>query len=492
MLLCFASCSHMTAAPVASAVAPAACETHFDVLVIGGGSGGLGAARRAALHNAHVAVVERAAIGGTCINVGCVPKKMMWYTATVMQAIHDAHDYGYSDATRHGTFDWRRMKAKRDAYIQTLHRSYWSSMAAEGVRTIVGSAIFTSASTVRVGSVTYSADHIIVATGSHPRQLGIPGEELAITSDGFFALEEQPRRVAVVGAGYIAVELSGVLRGLGSEVHMYVRQDKALKRFDQLVVDVLDNELSRSGVTVVRHAVVTKISRDAYGALQLDVTTSCEGAGSAVHSTSTGYDCVLLAVGREANVAGLGADRIGLKLTEAGYVQVDDYQCTNVPYVYALGDVTGRVELTPVAVAAGRRLSDRLFGGQADARIDYSTVPSVVFSHPPIGTIGLTEREAVARYGRVFKYEAHFSSLYHAMTSRESRTAMKLLVTGDDERVVGIHVIGTGADEMIQGFGVAVKMGCCKADLDNVIAIHPTSAEELVTMKRRLACAGDA
>ena len=465
---------------------PAPSETHFDFLVIGGGSGGLGAARRAASYGKKVAIVEKGAIGGTCVNVGCVPKKIMWNASALREAITDAADYG-CEVSKGEAFAWGMAKSKRDAYIKKLHANYWTNLAKDNVATITGSATFVSPTSITVNGTTYTADHVLIATGGHPKKPDIPGCELAIDSDGFFALETQPKRVAVVGAGYIAVELSGVFHGLGSDVDLFVRQDKALKRFDSMVVDVLDSEMRKSGVNIVPHSVVKAITKDAKGQLTVEVERKETKGGEGKVSTFARYDCVLLAIGRVPELEVLAPGKAGVSLTKDGYVAVDDWQNTNVPGVYAIGDCTGHVELTPVAIAAGRRLSDRLFGGQPDARLDYTNIPSVVFSHPPIGTIGLTEKEAVTKYGpgRVFKYQAQFTNMYHALTERKTATAMKILVTGEEERVVGIHIIGIGADEMIQGFGVAVKMGATKKDIDNVVAIHPTSSEELVTLKTK-------
>ena len=283
------------------------------------------------------------------------------------------------------------------------------------------------------------------------------------------------------------MELGGVFHGLGSDVHLFVRQDKALKKFDSMLVDVLDEEMKKSGLNVVNHAQVKGITKDAKGQLSVEVERKEKKDGEAKRSTFSGFDCVLLAIGRVPELEKLAPHKAGVQLSDDGYVKVDKYQNTNVPGVYAIGDVCGHVELTPVAIAAGRRLSDRLFGGQPDAHLDYDNVPSVVFSHPPIGTIGLSEKDAVQKYGKgaVFKYQARFTNMYHSLTERKTATAMKLVVTGEEERVIGIHVIGLGADEMIQGFGVAVKMGATKKDIDSVVAIHPTSSEELVTLRSK-------
>ena len=466
-------------------IAPSPSETHFDFLVVGGGSGGLGAARRAASYGAKVAIIEKGPIGGTCVNVGCVPKKLMYNASTLREAIDDARDYG-SEVIKGDNFAWRACKQARDAYIERLHRNYWTNLEKDNVKTILGTATFLSDHSIQVDHTTYTADHICIAVGGHPKKPDIPGQEYTIDSDGFFALEEQPKRVAVVGAGYIAVELSGVFNGLGSKVDLYVRQDKALRKFDSMLVDMLDDEMKKSGINITSHSKITEVTKQPDGRLSLTITRQPKD-GQPTQSTAGDYDCVLMAIGRVPELEKLKPEKAGVKLSKEGFVAVDEWQTTNVTHIYAIGDVCGMVELTPVAIAAGRKLSDRVFGGKKDSKLDYNNVPSVIFSHPPIGTIGLSERDAVRQYGagKVWKYEARFTNMYHALTHRRTMTGMKILVVGEEEKVVGLHVIGLAADEMIQGFGCAVKMGATKADIDNVVAIHPTASEELVTMRNK-------
>ena len=467
-------------------IPPSPSDTHFDFLVIGGGSGGLGAARRAASYGAKVAIVEKGAIGGTCVNVGCVPKKIMYNASTLRESIEDARDYG-AEVTKGDNFAWRACKEKRDAYIQRLHNNYWTNLDKDNVKTITGTASFTSANSITVDGTTYTADHICVAVGGHPKKAEIPGAEYAIDSDGFFALEEQPKRVAVVGAGYIAVELGGVLNGLGSHVDLYLRQDKAIRKFDSMLVDMLDEEMRKSGINIINHSKLTAINKQTDGSLTVHYSRQPSKDSPAEQLTADKYDCVLMAIGRVPELEALQPEKVGVKLSEDGYISVNEWQETSVKNIYAIGDVCGHVELTPVAIAAGRRLSDRLFGGQKDSKLDYTNIPSVIFSHPPIGSIGLSERDAIKQHGKgaVSKYTAKFTNMYHALTHRKTMTGMKILVVGEEERVVGIHVIGIGADEMIQGFGCAVKMGATKKDIDSVVAIHPTSSEELVTMRNK-------
>ena len=444
---------------------------HFDLISIGGGSGGLATARRAARHGASAAVIESARLGGTCVNVGCVPKKVMWNAAHVMDALHRAGDFGIRGVAP--ALDWAELKQRRDAYIERLNGIYARNLDKDGVALFEGHGRFVGPGELEVNGERVSAEHIVIATGGRPGWPAIPGAELGIDSDGFFAMAEQPRRVAVVGAGYIAVELAGVLAGLGSEVSLVVRRDAPLRGFDDVLQEGLVEALPAGGVELVNRFTPASLEGSP-GNLRLH---SEDGRSLA------GLDVVIWAIGRHANTEGLGLEAAGVATDSRGDVPVDAWQCTNVPGIYALGDITGRVPLTPVAIAAGRRLSDRLFGGQPDSRLDYENVPTVVFSHPPIGTVGLTEAEARERFGDAVRvYTTGFVAMDYALGEHKPRTRMKLVTVGSEERIVGLHVIGAGADEMLQGFGVAVRMGARKSDFDNTVAIHPTSAEELVTM----------
>ena len=410
----------------------------------------------------------------------------MWTASNLRTGITDASDYG-CDVTDNNSFDWTSAKSKRDAYISRLHTSYFDNCAKDGVTIIKGNAKFVNANTIDVDGVKYTAKHFLIAVGGHPHSLPIPGVEHTINSDGFFELEKQPKNVLVVGAGYIAVELAGVFHGLGSKVDIMVRQDKFLKKFDEILYNVLDEAYKADGINVIPHSQLVKVTKESDGTLSASVKHSVKVDDKTQENIEVrkGYDCILLAIGRGPLTKSLCLDLAGVKTNDAGHIVVDEYQQTNVPNIYALGDVCGVAELTPVAIAAGRKLSDRVFGGKVGSKLDYTNIPSVVFSHPPIGTIGMTETEAVKVHGQsnVGIYRCRFTNMYHALTKHKSPTAMKIVVVGEEERVVGIHVIGIGADEMIQGFGVAVRMGCTKADIDNVVAIHPTSSEELVTMK---------
>jgi glutathione reductase (NADPH) len=444
----------------------------FDLLVIGGGSGGLAAAQRAADYGASVAVAEDGPLGGTCVNVGCVPKKVMWNAASLAHGIEDAPGYGFTvDGVSH---DWAQLKSRRDAYVARLNDIYLGNLERRRITLIPGTARFTGPGEVQVGQRPYRAEHIVVATGGRPEIPEVPGAELGITSDGFFELPRRPGRVALVGSGYVAVELAGVFRALGSEVSVLTRRDGVLRSFDPMLRECLMDQMRLDGVELATHAVPLGAGRDDDGLFIQ--TEDARRFG--------GFDAIVWAVGRLPRTSELDTPRSGLRTDERGFIPTDDFQNTNVPGIYAVGDVTGRAALTPVAIAAGRRLADRLFGGQPDRHLDYGCVPTVIFSHPPIGTVGLSEVEAHARYGEDVRiYESRFTPMFHALTQRKVPAAVKLVTAGQEERVVGCHVIGHGADEMLQGFAVAVRMGATKSDFDDTVAIHPTGAEELVTLK---------
>lgn len=454
---------------------------HYDYLVIGGGSGGIASARRAAQWGAKVAVVERGALGGTCVNVGCVPKKVMFNAATVNEMMHAAKNYGFSGVLEGAKFDWKTIKDARDKYIARLNGIYSNNLGNNGVEVISGLASFDGPNTLKVGEKVYSADHITIAVGGRTTMPDIPGIEHCIDSDGFFLLEEKPAKVAVIGAGYIAVELAGIFNALDSETSLFVRGDKALRRFDSILADTLDTEMKKQGMQVVPKSTPKAVTKELDGTLTLELENGDK------HS---GFNSIVMAIGRQPLVDCLDLNKAGVaQQSKSKYIEVDDFQNTNVKGVYALGDVCGNIELTPMAIAAGRRLSDRLFGGIEDAKADYDLVPTVVFSHPVIGTIGLTEEEARNKYGeeQIKVYTSTFVNLFYGpWTSIEPadkpKTAYKLVCLGQEEKVIGLHCIGMASDEVLQGFGVAMKMGCTKADLDSCIAIHPTASEELVTM----------
>ena len=446
----------------------------YDYIVIGGGSGGIASANRAAMHGAKVILFEGKEVGGTCVNVGCVPKKVMWYGAQVAETLHRyAGEYGF-DVTIN-KFDFATLKANRQAYIDRIHGSYERGFDSNGVERVYEYARFVDPHTVEVAGERYTAPHILIATGGHALYPNIPGSEYGITSDGFFELDEVPKRTAVIGAGYIAVEVAGVLNALGSDTHLFVRKDRPLRTFDKDIVDVLVDEMAKSGPTLHTHANATEVVKNTDDSLTISFDNG---------ETIT-VDCLIWAIGRAANTSGFGLEKTGVKLTEKGAIYSDEFENTSVPGIYALGDVTGKLDLTPVAVKAGRQLSERLFNNKADAKLDYTDVATVVFSHPVIGSVGLTEEKAIAKYGpeNIKVYKSSFTPMYTALGDNRQPSTMKLVTLGDDEKIIGLHGIGYGVDEMIQGFSVAIKMGATKADFDNTVAIHPTGSEEFVTMR---------
>ncbi len=446
---------------------------HYDLIAIGGGSGGLSTAERAASYGARCAVIETGRLGGVCVNVGCVPKKVMWYAAHLAHALDDAPGYGFK--LDYFDFDWQKLKVARNAFIRQLNEHYLGYLCGAGVELIRGFARWVDARTLEVNGEYYSADHIVIATGSRPQIPELPGAEFGVTSDDFFELNDCPPRVAIVGSGYIAVELAGMFHTLGAEVTLLVRKDQVLRSFDAMLREQLMARLREDGITVLTQTQVRAVARRVSGSLSLH----CDGQANVLN-----VDTLLWAIGRDPNTDALNLPAAGVVMNPNGSIPTDPFQNTNIPGIYAIGDVTERFHLTPVAIAAGRRLADRLFGGQTDRRLLYENIPTVVFSHPPIGAVGLTEEEARRTYGGAVKiYQTQFRPLYHAFTTRPIQTAMKLVCVGPEEKIIGCHLIGEGADEMLQGFAVAIRMGATKRDFDDTVAIHPTSAEELVTMR---------
>ncbi|WP_318495708.1 glutathione-disulfide reductase [Photobacterium leiognathi] len=448
---------------------------HFDYICIGGGSGGIASANRAAMYGAKVALIEAKALGGTCVNVGCVPKKVMWHGAQIAEAMHlYAKDYGFNVDVK--GFDWSKLVESREAYISRIHTSYDNVLGNNKVEVINGFAHFVDQKTVEVNGEHYTADHILIAVGGRPSIPAIQGAHYGIDSNGFFELKEQPKRAAIIGAGYIAVEIAGVLSALGTDTHLFVRKESPLRSFDPMIVDTLVEVMAAEGPSLHTHSVPKEVVKEKDGS----ITLYFENGES--HNT----DVLIWAIGREPTTDAINLAAAGVETNNRGFIKVDEYQQTNVPGIYCVGDIMeGGIELTPVAVKAGRQLSERLFNNKPDAKMDYKLVPTVVFSHPPIGTIGLTEAEAIEQYGEenVKVYKSGFTAMYTAVTAHRQPCKMKLICAGDDEKVVGLHGIGFAVDEMIQGFGVAMKMGATKADFDSVVAIHPTGSEEFVTMR---------
>ena len=446
----------------------------YDYIVIGGGSAGSGTANRAAMYGAKVLLIEGGQVGGTCVNVGCVPKKIMWYGAQVSEAIHKyAGGYGYE--IKDSSFDFSKLKESRDGYVSRARQSYANNFERNGVERIDGFASFVDNHTVSVNGETYTAPHITIATGGHPLYPDVPGSELGETSDDFFAWESLPKSVLVVGAGYIAAELAGVLNELGVKTDLAFRRDHILRGFDSMLSEQVMAEMETAGITMHPTSIPKSLTKTERGTLLFEAQS-----GETIEA-----ERVIWAIGRGANTQNIGLENTDIKLKANGYIETDAYENTSVSGVYAIGDVNGKIALTPVAIAAGRRLSERLFNNKPEEKLDYTNVPSVIFTHPVIGTVGLSEEKAIEVYGKdnVKAYTSSFASMYTAVTDHRQLVKMKLVTVGEEEKVVGLHAIGYGVDEMIQGFAVAIKMGATKKDFDNTVAIHPTVSEEFVTMR---------
>ncbi|WLF84945.1 glutathione-disulfide reductase [Moraxella sp. ZY210820] len=448
---------------------------HYDYIAIGGGSGGIASINRAASYGKKCAIIEAKHIGGTCVNVGCVPKKVMWYAGQLADAIHQyAPDYGFDIQVN--KFDYATLVKARNAYIERIHGSYQNVFNKNNVDVIQGFAKFIDKNTVEVNGEKITAEHILIATGGRPSRPDIEGQQYGIDSDGLFALTEQPKRLAVVGAGYIAVELAGVFNSLGSETHLLVRKDNPLRNFDTDIVQTLVDVMEKEGVHIHRQVNPQRIVKNADESLTIYYANGQELT----------VDCLVWAIGREPATDNINLEAVGVATNDKGFIKVDKYQNTNVANIYAVGDIIeNAVSLTPIAVAAGRRLSERLFNNKPNEHLDYNFVPTVVFSHPPIGTIGLTEQQAIEQYGQenIKVYQSSFTPMYSAVTQHRQPCKMKLVCLGQEQKIIGLHGIGFGVDEMIQGFAVAIKMGATKADFDNTVAIHPTGSEEFVTMR---------
>lgn len=455
-------------------------DGHYDLVVVGGGSGGLAGAFRAAKHGARVALLEPVELGGTCVNVGCVPKKAMWLAADLAQKMMLARELGFALPAAAPALDWPTFIAFRQKYIANIHASYLRRLDAAGIALLPMRGHLVAPGVVAcTNGVELHASQVLLATGGRPHPPAIDGAELAIDSNGFFALDAAPRRVAVVGAGYIAVEVAGVLQALGSHVELFARGRRLLQGFDADIAAQLAEDYRQQGIHAHFGATLRSLRRDGDGILLRD------GEGR----DSGPFDCVVMATGRRPNSDGIGLEAVGVAVDARGYVQVDGFQRTSVPGIHAVGDLAGHAQLTPVAIAAARRLMDRLFGGREDARLDYDDIPTVVFSHPPAGKVGMTEEEARVAHGDAVRtHSAGFRPMLHALADSPQRSLFKLVCVAEggdapaQQRVVGIHLLGDAADEMLQGFAVALKRGITLADLHDTVAIHPTSAEEVVLM----------
>ncbi|MBS0287111.1 MAG: glutathione-disulfide reductase [Proteobacteria bacterium] len=444
----------------------------YDLIAIGGGSGGIATVNKASQWGAKCALVEASTLGGTCVNVGCVPKKITWLASEQALLLKEASAFGFPPAAT--TMNWQSFVSHRQAYIKKLHQAYEKKLLSNQVTLIQGLARFCGPHQLQVGNDIIEAPHIVISTGGKPTLPPLPGAHLAIDSDGFFALQSLPKRVAVLGAGYIAVELAGMLNALGCDTTLAFRHEKVLRKFDVLLSDRLIQAYTQQGIVLKAHHVPKRLDKMPDNSLSITFEND---------QILTGFDCVIFAVGRHPNSEQLNLISAGLVPEKNGTIGVDAFQNTRVSGIYAIGDVTGRKELTPVAIKAGRLLAARLFGNQPQSKLNYDNIPSVVFSHPPIGTVGLTEQEAKDRYGDDLRiYQTQFTPMSQSFFAHPQKTSMKLITVASTDKVIGCHLIGDGADEMLQGFALAITMGATKADFDSVVAIHPTSAEELVTL----------
>ncbi|OYW71610.1 MAG: glutathione-disulfide reductase [Aerococcus viridans] len=447
----------------------------YDYITIGGGSGGISSANRAAEYGAKALIIEKRDVGGTCVNRGCVPKKISWHGTMLREQINDyASAYGL-DFEEKGPVNYTELKNNRDAYIQRVHKGYASGFQSRGTHYLEGEAKFIDNHTVEVNGELYTAPHISIVTGGRPRLVDLPGIDLVDTSDDFFEWTTLPESVIIIGAGYVATEFAGVLNGLGVKTTQAVRYDRPLRAYDADIVEVLVDQMTKSGINLLTNHDVASIEKVENDQLQVNF----KNGETAV------ADKVIYAIGRTPNTDKIGLENTDVALTASGHVQVDDYHHTNVEGIYAFGDVIGKVELTPVAIMAGRTLSDTLFNGAEPYLLDYNTVPTVIFTHPAIGSIGYSEEGAKEAFGEenVKVYKSNFTPMYSAVSEHRQPARMKLVTTGADEKVVGVHGIGYAVEEMMQGFAVGVRLGLTKKQFDQTIAIHPTGAEEFVTMR---------
>ena len=442
----------------------------FDVFVIGAGSGGVRAARMAAGEGARVAIADDRALGGTCVNVGCVPKKLYTYASHFSHDFENAKGFGWQLGS--ATFDWPKLVNNKKTEISRLNDIYANLLNNSGAHIIRGYACLKDPNTVTVNDTDYTAKRIIIATGGTPNIPNVDYADLLISSDEIFDLPKFPQRLLVVGAGYIALEFACIFQGLGSQVQVSYRGDLIMRSFDDDVRRFLDQEMRKQGIDIHYQSQVTNVVRQPDQSL---LVTFLDG-------TQTEVDQVLMAIGRKPRLTGIGLEKLGIKTTAQGTIAVNQKFQTNVDCVYALGDVTGGIELTPVALAEAMTLVNHWYG-DGTKTMEYDLVPTAVFTQPNIGTIGLTEEQALKKHGKITIYRSDFKPMKHTLSGSDERSFMKLIVDAVTDRVIGLHIVGEGAGEMLQGFAVAIKAGATKADFDATIGIHPTSAEELVTMR---------
>jgi len=445
-------------------------EYDFDLVTLGAGSGGVAASRRAASYGAKVAICESVRVGGTCVLRGCVPKKLLVYGSHFSDDLADARGYGWTIGE--STFDWGKLIAAKDRELDRLNAIYLRLLRDAGVRVLDGRGTIVDAHTVEVAGQRFTAKHILIATGGWPVMPQIPGIEHAITSNEALDLKALPRRVVIVGGGYIAVEFAGIFHGAGAHVEVLVRADSILRGFDQDVRSTLREQMAKRGISIRSETLVRSLEKEADGSLSVRLT------GGELLSA----DVVLYATGRAPNTKGLGLEAAGVNQDESGAVVVDEWSRTSVPSIYAVGDVTDRINLTPVAINEGRAFAESTFNNRP-MKMDHHGVPSAVFSQPPVATVGLSEEQARLIHADVDVYRSRFRPMKHTLSGRDEQTMMKLVVERATDRVLGVHMVGTDAPEIIQGLAIAVKCGATKAQFDATVGIHPTAAEEFVTMR---------
>jgi glutathione reductase (NADPH) len=445
---------------------------HFDLIVIGAGSGGLAAAQRAASYGKKVALIEMSKIGGTCVNLGCVPKKIMWYAGQIEEALQLSKDFGFSTKSK---LDFKKLVNHREKFIKSLQEIYTARIKKSHITYLPYRAVFIDAKTLQVHNEKISANFIVIATGSESNIPKIKGAEYGIDSDGFFDLKQLPKTTAIIGGGYIALELAFILNQLGSKVTMLIRKDTPVRNFDSLISKSLMDIMKAQDIKVLPYHETEEIVKERDKTL----TIHCKNK-----KKLTQFEAAIFAIGRSPSTHTLNLHVAGVKLNMKDNIITDKFETTNIPHIFAIGDVAGKKLLTPVAVAAGRRLSERLFGTNKNLIVDYENIPTAIFTHPPAAAVGLSEQDAADKYGEenIAVETTQFHSMYYALTAIKTLSAMKLIYLKDTGKIIGCHLIGINADEIIQGFAVAIKMGATKQDLNNTIGIHPTSAEELLTI----------
>lgn len=443
----------------------------YDLVVIGAGSGGVRAARMAATKGARVAIIESRYLGGTCVNVGCVPKKLFVYASEFSQAFKDSAGFGYT-VDKKPTFDWATLRDNKTNEIKRLNGVYDGLLSRAGVDIIHGHGRFIDDHTVAVDHREISAANVLIATGSWPVMPEIDGAEHIISSNEVFYLDTFPRDVIVIGGGYIAVEFAGIFNGLGAKTHLLHRGEPVLRGFDDDIREFVSSELEQAGIELLYNREISRVEKLDSGRYRVTLSNGSERE----------TDLIVSAIGRKPLLDGLDIEKAGVEAAAAGHLEVNEHYQTNVPHIFALGDVIGRLQLTPVALAEGMYVADHLFGDTPRA-IDYNLIPTAVFCQPNLATVGMTEAEAAKRYDRVEVYEANFKAMKNTLSGNPERTLMKLLVDCESRAVIGAHMVGESAGEIIQGIAVAMTAGATKADFDRTIGIHPTAAEEFVTMR---------